>query len=143
MAVIQFEDWEGLVEVLIFPDLFGRSQKLIDNDIPLLIRGKLDRDESSLQIRATEIHSLDRVKETLSRMVTIRIGMDASSGDMPERLQSIIDEKRGSAEIVFALEFSGRYTVLLRPNPYVKVTPDRDFVERIERICGPNSVQLN
>jgi hypothetical protein len=63
--------------------------------------------------------------------------------DLAERLQPLIDEKRGSAEIIFELEFPGRYTALVRPNPYVKIAPDREFVEYVERICGPNTVRLS
>ena len=59
-----------------------------------------------------------------------------------ERLQPVIDEKRGPAEIVFELEFPGRYTAYVRPNPYVKISPDREFVESVERICGRDTVRL-
>jgi hypothetical protein len=55
----------------------------------------------------------------------------------------VIDEKKGSAEIILELEFPGRYTAFVRPNPYVKIAPDREFVEHVERICGPNTVRLS
>jgi len=45
----------------------------------------------------------------------------AAPADIAERLQPIIDEKRGPAEVVFELEFPGRFTALVRPNSYVKV----------------------
>jgi len=85
---------------------------------------------------------MDRIKEILSRTVTIRINSSLAPGDIAERLQPIIDEKRGSAEIIFELEFPGRFTALVRPNPYVKISPDREFVESVERICGRDTVRL-
>ena len=57
-------------------------------------------------------------------------------------MQPIIDRKRGAAEIVFALNFPDRFTAFVRPNPYVKVLPDRELIESIERICGSNTVSL-
>ena len=143
MAVIQLEDWEGIVEVLVFPDLYAKTQRLLEADAPILVRGKLDGDESSLQVRATDIYSMDRVKETLSRTVTIHIKVDGAPDDIAEKLQPVIDEKRGPAEVIFELEFPGRYTAMVRPNPYVKISPDREFVESVERICGPNTVRLS
>jgi len=91
---------------------------------------------------STDIYPIERVKEILSRTVTIRINSKFAPQDIAEKLQPIIDEKRGLAEIIFELEFPGRFTVLVRPNPYVKISPDREFVESVERICGRDTVRL-
>src|SRR4029078_8654344 len=50
MAVIQLEDWDGIVEVLIFPDTYSKTQRLLDADAPLFVKGKLDNDEASIKI---------------------------------------------------------------------------------------------
>jgi DNA polymerase-3 subunit alpha len=143
MAIVLLEDWEGMVEVLVFPDTFAKVQKLLEVDAPLLVKGKLDNDESTIKILASDIYPIERVKEVLSRSVTIRINSNLAPEDVAERLQPIIDEKRGAAEIIFELEFPGRFTALVRPNPYVKISPDREFVESVERICGRDTVRLN
>jgi DNA polymerase-3 subunit alpha len=143
MGVILLEDWDGVVEVLVFPDTFAKTQRLLETDAPVFVCGKLDNDESSVKILASEIYPMERVKETLSRTVTIHINADIAPTDIAERLQPVIDEKRGPAEIIFELEFPGRFTALVRPNPYVKIAPDREFVEAVERICGPDTVRLN
>ena len=143
MAIVLLEDWEGMVEVLVFPDTFAKVQKLLEVDAPLLVKGKLDNDESTIKILASDIYPIERVKEVLSRSVTIRINSKLAPEDVAERLQPIIDEKRGAAEIIFELEFPGRFTALVRPNPYVKISPDREFVESVERICGRDTVRLN
>lgn len=143
MGVVLLEDWEGIVEVLVFPETYARVQKLLDTDAPIFVRGKLDNDESSSKILATDVVPMERVKEMLSRTVTIRINTMAAPADIAERLQPIIDEKKGSAEVIFELEFPGRFTALVRPNPYVKISPDREFVESVERLCGRDAVRLN
>jgi len=143
MCVILLEDWEGIVEVLVFPEIYSKVQRLLEVDAPVFVRGKLDNDESSSKILATDLLPMERVKEVLSRIVTIRIDGSIAPPDLAERLQPIIDEKRGSAEVIFELEFPGRFTALVRPNPYVKISPDREFVESVERICGRNTVQLS
>ena len=143
MGVILLEDWEGIVEVLVFPETFAKTQRLLDADAPIFVRGKLDNDESASRILATDIYPMERVKETLSRSVTIHIDVTGAPSDIPERLQPVIEEKRGSAEIIFELEFPNRYTVVVRPNPYVKISPDREFVESVERICGPDTVRFS
>jgi len=142
MGVVLLEDWEGIVEVLIFPETYAKSQNLLDADAPIFIKGKLDNDDSNTKILASDVYPIERVKEMLSRTVTIRINSNLAPEDIAMKLQPIIDEKRGSAEIVFELEFPGRFTALVRPNPYVKISPDREFVESVERICGRDTVRL-
>jgi DNA polymerase-3 subunit alpha len=143
MGVIMLEDWEGIVEVVVFPDTFAKTQRLLEADAPLIVKGKLDNDESTFKILATDIYPIERAAEILSRTVTIHIDVRTAPSDLAEQLQPVIDEKRGSAEIIFELDFPGRYTALVRPNPYVKIVPDREFVEHVERICGPNTVRLS
>jgi DNA polymerase III subunit alpha len=143
MGVIMLEDWEGVVEVVVFPDTYAKTQRLLEADAPLIVRGKLDNDESTIKILATDIYPIERAAEILSRTVTIHIDVRTAPSDLAEKLQPVIDEKRGSAEIIFELDFPGRYTALVRPNPYVKIVPDREFVEHVERICGPNTVRLS
>ena len=74
MGVVLLEDWEGIVEVLVFPDTFAKTQRLLDADAPIIVRGKLDNDESVIKILASEIYPIERVAEVLSRTVTIRVG---------------------------------------------------------------------
>jgi DNA polymerase-3 subunit alpha len=142
MGVVLLEDWEGMVEVLVFPDAYSRVHRLLETDAPIFVRGRLDSDESSMKILATDILPMERVRETLSKVVTIRIDAVRAPDGLAEKLQPLIDEKRGSAEIMFEIEYPSQ-RVFVRPNPYVKVLPDREFVEAVERVCGPNTVRLS
>jgi DNA polymerase-3 subunit alpha len=143
MCVVLIEDWEGIVEVLVFPETYTKVQRLLETDAPIFVRGKLDNDEAACRILATDIYPMERVKEVLSRTVTIHINTTTAPEDVVDRLQPIIDEKRGPAEVIFELEFPGRFTALVRPNPYVKISPDSEFVESVERICGRHTVRLS
>jgi DNA polymerase III, alpha subunit len=142
MAIVQLEDWEGIVEVLMFPDTYAKVHRLLEADAAIIVKGKLDNDESSMKILATDVYPMERAREILSRTVTVQIDAATAPPDLAEQMQPIIDRKRGSAEIIFVLNFRDRFTAFVRPNPYVKVLPDRELIESIERICGTNTVTL-
>src|SRR5262249_24821219 len=50
MGVVLLEDWEGTVEVLVFPETYAKAQKLLEADSPIFVKGKLDNDESNIKI---------------------------------------------------------------------------------------------
>ena len=142
MAIVQLEDWEGIVEVLMFPDTYAKVNRLLDADAAILVKGKLDNDETQMKILATDVYPMERAREILTKSVTVQIDVANAPDNLAEQLQPMIDQKKGNAEIVFALNYPERYTVYVRPNPYVKVRPDTELVEFIERICGAGSVTL-
>ena len=55
MAVFTLEDSQGGVEVIAFPETYQRSAALIETGIMVLVRGKLERDDESVRILASEI----------------------------------------------------------------------------------------
>ena len=68
---------------------------------------------------------------------------DTAPADLAERLRPMIEEKSGQTELVFKLRYDGRYTAYIRPNPYLKVRPDREFVAFINEVCGPEAVRFS
>lgn len=141
MCVVQLEDLEGIVEVLVFPETYSKTLQHLTADAPVVIKGKLDNDEANIKILASDIIPMSRARELLSKSVTIRIDGDAAVRDLAERLQPVIDQKRGAAELIFAIRYPD-YTAFVRPNPYVKIAPDVEFVASIEQIIGPGAVQF-
>ena len=143
MGVILLEDLEGVIEVLVFPDTFARTQSILTSDAPVIVQGKLDSDESSVRLLATDIYSIDRAHEQLSTTVTIAIDGTTAPGDLAARLLPMVEKKTGQAELVFEIRYKNRYTAFVRPNPYLKVLPDREFVDFVEGICGPDTVKCS
>ncbi len=143
MGVILLEDLEGVIEVLVFPDTYAKTQAILTSDAPVIVRGKLDSDESTTRLLAIDIISIDRVHEQLSTTVTVAIDGETAPPDLAARLLPMVEKKTGQAELVFEIRFKNQYTAIVRPNPYLKVLPDREFVNFVEEICGPDTVKCS
>ena len=143
MAAVVLEDLEGIVDVLVFPDTFERTQDLLVPDAPIFVKGKLDSDESSVRVLAAEVFPIDEAHERLATKVTVAVDAGTAPADLAERLRPMIEGKSGQAELVFELRYDGRYTAFIRPNPYLKVHPDREFVAFINEACGPEAVRFS
>jgi DNA polymerase-3 subunit alpha len=140
MGVLLLEDLEGVVEVLVFPDLYARIADQVAVDQLVLVSGKLDSDDSGTRVLAGDIFSVDEAASRLATTVTVVVDLRMATADLAERLRPIIEGKSGSAELLFELRYPDK-TVFVRPNPYLKVTPDREFVDIVEGICGRDAVK--
>ena len=102
MAVFTLEDAQGGVEVIVFPETYQRSASLIETGTMVLVRGKLERDEESVRILASEILPIDSVRERLAREVAIRVKMPADRG-LFEALGEIFSRHRGDRRVSFEI----------------------------------------
>ncbi len=142
MADVLLEDLEGIVEVRVFPDTYAKCRTTLVADAPVIVKGRLENDESKMLILAAEFLPLDEARSRLSSRVTVAIDARTAPADLATRLLPVVEAKNGAAELVFALRYPRRGTVFLRPHPYLKVQPDKEFVDFVEGICGPNAVKF-
>src|SRR5439155_22924111 len=73
MAVFTLEDAQGMVEVVVFPEAFQRASHLMEVGTMVLVRGKLEKDEETARIIASEIASIEVLAERLAKEVSIRV----------------------------------------------------------------------
>ena len=107
MAVFTLEDAQGGVEVIAFPETYQRARRLIETGTLVLVRGKLERDDETVRILASEIAPLESVRERLAREVAIRVTMPADR-DLFEALGEIFSRHRGDRRVSFEIELRGR-----------------------------------
>ena len=83
MAVFMLDDVAGNVEVVVFPETFGKHGSLIEADAMLLVRGKFEKDDESARIVATELLPIAALKERTTREVVIHLSVrDARAPDV-------------------------------------------------------------
>ncbi len=144
MAVFTLEDAGGGVEVIAFPETFQRSAGLIETGTLILVRGKLERDEESVRLLASEILPLDSVRERLAREVAIRVKMPADRGVF-EALGAVFSRHRGDRRVSFEFEVpSGPKPLRVRADvsTQIRVRPSPTLIAEVEEIVGRGAVEL-
>jgi DNA polymerase-3 subunit alpha len=144
MAVFTLEDAAGGVEVIAFPETFQRSAGLIETGTLLLVRGKLERNDESVRILASEILPIDAVRERLAREVAIRVKMPAGRGVF-EALGEIFSRHRGDRRVSFEIELAGEshpLRVKADVSSQIRVRPSPALVAEVEQLVGQGSVSL-
>jgi len=103
MAVFTLEDAQGGVEIVVFPETFQRNGSFVETGTLVLVRGKLERDDETTRIIASEIAPIETVRERLAREVSIRVRIPARR-DLFEALGEVFSRHRGDRRVSFEME---------------------------------------
>jgi DNA polymerase-3 subunit alpha len=144
MAVFTLEDAQGGVEVIVFPETYQRSATLVESGTLVLVRGKLERDDETARILATEIVPLETVRERVAREVAIRVKMPADRGVF-EQLGEVFSRHRGDRRVSFEMELpsdSKPLRVKADVSSQIRVRPSPALVAEVEQIVGIGAVSL-
>jgi DNA polymerase-3 subunit alpha len=142
MAVFMLDDIAGGIEVVVFPETFGKCGHLIASDAMLLVRGKLEKDEETARIVATELQPISLLKERTTREVVIHL--KASSRNTMEALAELLSRHRGDRRVSLELDVkhNGDKPLRVRADVAQRVRPSEKLVEEVEQLCGSGSVVL-
>ncbi len=140
MAVFTIEDAQGGVEVIAFPDTYQRSAGLIESGTLVLVRGKLERDDESVRVLASEIAPLDSVRERVTREVKIRL--KAPANGIFQALLDIVSRHRGDRKVSFEVETAGHLRVRVDVSAQIRVRPSPALIAEVEQVAGAGSVEL-
>jgi DNA polymerase-3 subunit alpha len=143
MAVFMLDDVAGAVEVVVFPETFGKHGSLIEADAMLLVRGKFEKDDESARLVATELMPMAALKERTTREVAIHLSVPMHGRPVFEALAELLSRHRGDRRVYLELEVPGPQTPLrVRADVAQRVRPSERLVNEVEQLCGAGTVEL-
>ncbi len=138
----QLEDMNGSVDVLCFAEPYRRLSEKLKLTVPVLVKGGVRVEEgSNSKLMIGDITPLEEAKPKLPTHLRIKVALETASPSTIDELQTLCNERRGSARVLFDLERKGDFTVVMEAEGY-NVLPDRAFISRVEELCGRGSVRV-
>jgi DNA polymerase III subunit alpha len=136
------EDMSGSVEMIVFPEAYRKLQEKVKLEVPVLIKAGVRIEEgANPKITVADITPLDDAKVPLPRSIRIRVPIENSTESTVDALCSLFSERKGDAKVLFDVERQGDFMVVMEPEGY-NVLPDRNFIARVEQLCGRGSVRV-
>jgi DNA polymerase-3 subunit alpha len=143
MAVFMLDDVGGAVEVVVFPETFGKHGALIEAEAMLLVRGKFEKDDESARIVATELMPVAALKERTTKEVSIHLSVPPHGRPTFEALAELLSRHRGDRRVFLELDVKGHDKPLrVRSEVAQRVKPSERLVLEVEQLCGTGSVEL-
>jgi len=141
-ASMHLEDRTGSVEAMVFSMQYDRLLQYLVEDRAVLVRGLLRPEENGpAKISVQDIIPLEVARVNLPSLISIRVALGTNGvGDKALALNELFEKKRGETEVRLRLEKPRDFSVIL--DVTLKVRPDKEFCAEVERICGPECVEV-
>lgn len=143
MAAFILEDLQGFVDIIVLPERYKRFQNILENDMAVFLKGKMELDEERIKILLEEIVPLDQVREKKADSVLIKVMTTGMDEDVAHSLKTIMEKHKGHCPIHFSLIYPQQYQVSLEASSKYRVTPSKEFINDIEGLLGKGSVKIN
>jgi DNA polymerase-3 subunit alpha len=141
-AQATLEDMSGSVDMIVFPEAYRRLQEKVKLEVPVLVKAGVRVEEgANPKITAADITPLEDAKVPLPRSLRIRIPAEGATEATVDNLHSLFTERKGEARVLFDVERQGDFMVVMEAEGY-NVHPDRNFIARVEELCGRGSVRI-
>jgi DNA polymerase-3 subunit alpha len=136
------EDMSGSIDMIVFPEAFKRIGEKVKLEVPVLVKAGVRIEEgANPKITAAEIMPLEEAKVPLPRALRIRVMVDTAAENTIDDLHALFVERKGEAKVLFDIERQGDFMVVMEADGY-NVLPDRNFIARVEQLCGRGSVRI-
>jgi DNA polymerase-3 subunit alpha len=145
-ASMQIEDRSGSTEALVFASRYEILQQEIEEDRAVLIRGRaMPEDDGTVKVNVQEIVPLAVARLNFPSLISIRVRLTGNANgngqqDKADELKRLFEHKQGTTEVRLRLEKPRDFTLILDIG--AKVRPDKEFQAEVERICGPEAIEV-
>ncbi len=140
MATFFLEDLTGKIEVVAFPDCFGKYGQYLREGQLVWIKGKYMGEEDNRRISLSQAMPLAEAFEKQAKRLVVRIFLPGLEEATLAELKTILDGYEGRCPVVFELETPRAYRLVAQSAEVQKVTPSEDLLKKIEALLGENAV---
>ena len=141
-AAMKLEDSRGMVDAMVFATRYEELLGVLKEDNPVFVRAAVLPEEGApSKLSIQEMVNLEDKRVDLPSLISIRVWLrDESSTEKADALKELFGRKRGNTEVRLRLEKPRDFAIVMDVTS--KVLPDREFRSEIERICGPECIEI-
>lgn len=143
MASCQFADLTGEAPAVLFPDAYQAHASMLLEDMPVVIKAKVDRRRDVPQLMVDRVVPLEGAVDAFgARTLEIRLSRDRQTDEVLERVRDKLIDFPGGAPVRFVIAgaSSERPRVVVAGDQY-KVRPgDAQLIHELELLVGEGMV---
>ncbi|MCW2544680.1 MAG: polymerase alpha subunit, partial [Frankiales bacterium] len=134
-AQVQLEDLEGAVDVMFFPATYSSAAVHLVEDAVVLIRGRIDKQEDTLKLIASDITVPD-LSTGPRGPVLLMLPTPRCTPPLVEKLKEVLAAHPGTTEVHLHLTGAGKSTVVKLDDGH-RVTATASLFADLKALLGP------
>ena len=140
MAFATLRDFAGSVEVIVFSDLFDKGKDVIKPESMAVISGRISkREEEKPKIVAEKADLLDDIADGGELVLTLNLDGPNFNGGRIDKIESVLQEFPGSAEVVLILNTESEKVVVRTEN--LKTSAKPGLTRKLTTLLGGENVR--
>jgi DNA polymerase-3 subunit alpha len=142
MAFVTLEDMNGVVEVIVFSELYKNSSLLLKSEDPVFIKGRVDAGEENVKIIASEILPFEQAVGKLTTSVHLRLRSEGLRREDLEAMREIFQDNRGNCPAFLHLLLPGERETVIDLGDEWKLNSNDQLVHRMRDLLGYEAVSF-
>ncbi len=141
-AAMKIGDRHGTADAMVFATRYEELLSSIKEDAAVMIRANILPEEGCPpKLSIQEMVLLEDARVNMPSVISIRIWLkDENSNEKADALNELFSRKGGATEVRLRLDKARDFSVVM--DLAAKVRPDREFKAELEKICGPESMEI-
>src|SRR5277367_625093 len=153
--IVTLQDRTGVCEALVFPEAFQKLEGLLKAATPLLVKGRVAVEDVGTRVIVSDARLLDQVRDPAPNgtateaaaagtgapsLLRVRVSRSAMDAGIINQLHELFESRPGRCRIAFELVQDDGTEATIDAGSAVRA--DRELVERVQQICGGDSVAV-
>ena len=140
MAFLNLEDLNGVIEVVIFSDIYKKYSSLLEKDTPVLVKGKVSYRNHAPKILAEKIIPLEKAEEELTSRILIDFTANGLSKELLFSLKELLIREKGKCSVTLKVATSENLLATIDLDQEIKISPCKEILQEIEKLTGEGTV---
>ena len=142
MAVIPLEDRGGTIDAVVFPEAYTRYRSIVEVGQLVVVNGRLEKDDESSKLTASQIRTLQTVTEVPDRTLEVHLTTPPHTKEILKDLAHLFSKYPGASPVSITINLKDRLAVRVKTSRVqTKVDASDSLVTEIESLCGEGSAR--
>jgi DNA polymerase-3 subunit alpha len=140
MAFVMIEDMNGFVEAVVFSSVYSLARDQLFEDNPVIIEGRVQKDENSVKIIAETIVPIDKAEDTWTASIQFKLEMSRTDRRLLSELKEILKKHPGSSRAYILMQDGENVETVIELPDDMKLAAGVSLTRDVKALLGYNAV---
>ena len=133
MAFAELEDYRGSMEIIFFPEIWGKYHYMIQSEQPVGIVGKVDTKRGDPKFIVEEVKKPNELETQSCRELHIKLSIDSWGEDNLVNLRSLLIDHQGTCPVfLHVLDEGTKKEVVVKASSQLLISAEEEVLEKLK-----------